>query len=1127
MKTVLKYLSIIAVVLLSAHRASAFAPDTYAASSALAEGRWVKISVSETGMHLISLSDLRSWGFTDPSKVRVYGYGGRRIPDRFTEANYVDDLPVVQSETTSRGIVFYGVATDTRIDVTGTDWHYRAYNPYDTRGYYFLSDREADLPVIPVEGRAPQGETLTTFAEGLFHENDETSPLESGHLLLGEDFRFTPTRQFTFRMPGRVEGTDVWMQCDFYAASTAVTQLSFTANGSALPSVASDRVRASKEDADTCRIRKTFTPSGETLNLGVTAKGSGTIRVAALDNIAVCYVRRLELPSSGILSFTMPVGSPELAGATESTRVWDVTSPQSIVRMPLTATARGVAWTNDYYGRRSYVAWNENGTFLTPRIADRNVGNQNLHGSENPDMVIISHPDLLEQARRIAALHSAEPDTLSVAVLTPETIYNEFSSGTADYNAFRRLMKMYYDRSVADPTVRVPRYLLLMGGVTYDHRRLTSAWRNSAATIVPTWQTDVANSESYSYCSDDPVAFLDDNAGLLTGRDVMNIAVGRIPARSATEAKVFTDRLESYLTKPIEGEWRNRVLLLADDGDNGVHLSQTEDLEESMRGHGSGEDMTYRKVYLDAYALQGGVTVAGRDKLHSLLSDGVVWWNYIGHASPTALSGEGVFTIQDVRGLYLKKPAFFYGATCSFVEWDRIEEAGLQQLTLSESGGLIGGIAAVRPVQIARNGPFAATMGSELFTRTSDGRMRPVAEVLRLAKNRTLNENNKMRYVMLGDPAMRLAVPGNTVTLDSVNGIKVTPIYDEDTDPIVIQAFSRVRFSGSVVDADGTRTDAFDGYVSLTLYDAETSFATIRGDYDNPFVADEQGERLFTGRGTVKGGKWSVEVVLPSEIADNYRPATLSLYARSETDGTEALGVSRDLYVYGIADEAIADNVAPEIEYIYLNHDTFRSGDTVNDTPMLLARVSDNTALNMAANGIGHQMSLRIDNTVNLTDISGSFTPDADGTPGGTIAYQLPEISTGAHHAIFKVWDVAGNSAVSEFDFFVDPTAAPKIFDVYTDANPATVEANFYISHNRPDAMLSVTIEVFDLSGRRVWTSTVKGRADMFATAPVRWDLTDNGGGRVGRGIYLYKATVTTDSSSPSSATRRIAVAPM
>ncbi len=1127
MKTVLKYLYIILLALAMPTAARAFAPDTYAPASALAEGRWVRISVSETGMHLVSNSDLRSWGFTDPSKVRVYGYGGRRIADQFTASTYVDDLPVVQSETTARGIVFYGVATDTRIDVAKTQWHYRAYNPYDTKGYYFLSDREAEPREIPVEGREPQGETLTVFAEGLFHEKDETSPMESGHLLLGEDFRFNPTRQFKFQMPGRVEGTDVWMQCDFYAASSSTTQLSFTANGGEIASGPSDRVRASQEDGDTCRIRKVFRVTGETLNLGITAKGGGSMRMANLDNLAVGYVRALAMPSSGTLAFGLPVGSPELAGATADTRVWDVTSPLAITRMKVTATPRGVAWTNEFYGNRRYVAWNENATFLTPRIADRNVGNQNLHGTANPDMVIVTHPSLKAQAERIAALHAAEPDTLAVQVVTLQEVYNEFSSGTADYNAFRRLMKMYYDRSVADPSLKAPKYLLLMGGVTYDHRGLTAAWRGSGATIVPTWQTDIANNESYSYCSDDPVAFLEDNAGLMTGRDKMNIAVGRVPARSVREAEVFTDRLESYIKSPGQGEWRNRVLLLADDGDSGIHLTQTETVEQSMRGNGSGEDMTYRKVYLDAFALQGGVTVAAREKLHSLLTDGVVWWNYIGHASPTALSGEGVFTIDDVRGLYLRKPAFFYGATCSFVEWDRIEEAGLQKLTLEESGGLIGGIAAVRPVQIARNGPFSATMASELFTRGNDGRMRPVAEVLRLAKNRTLNENNKMRYVMLGDPAMRLAIPGNTVSLDSVNGIKVTPIDDDTADPVVIPAFSRVRFAGSVLDSDGRVTEGFDGYVSLTLYDAEQSFSTVRGDFDNPYVADEQGERLFTGRGTVKGGRWSVEVVLPSEIADNYRPATLSLYARCEADGAEALGVSRDLYVYGITDDGITDNVAPEIEYLYLNHETFRSGDTVNDTPMLLARVSDNTALNMAANGIGHQMSLRIDNTTTLTDISASFTPDADGTPGGVIAYQMPEIKTGAHHAVFKVWDVAGNSATSEFDFFVDPTVAPKIFDVYTDANPATVEANFYISHNRPDAMLDVAVEIYDISGRKVWTSSVKGRADMFSSAPVRWDLTDGSGRRVGRGIYLYRTTVTTDGSQPSTETRRLAVAPM
>ncbi|MCM1522178.1 MAG: type IX secretion system sortase PorU [Muribaculaceae bacterium] len=1125
----LKYLTIIAVVLLSAASASAFAPDAWASSSVLAEGRWVKISVSETGMHMISLSDLRSWGFSTPSKVRIYGYGGRRISDQFTAENHVDDLPMVQSELTSRGIVFYGVATDTRIEATPNGQHYYSLNPYSTVGYYFLSDREAPEPVIPTEGSAPRGEETTTFIDGIYHEVDEVSPIESGHLLVGEDFRFTPTRQFKFNLTDRVEGTDVWMQCDFYAISSGATQLSFSANGAELASVSADRVRPSADGGDSCRIRKFFPLQGETLNLSITAKGSGTMKLASLDNLAVCYTRRLALPSGATLQFTLPAGSPRLSGATASTRVWDVTSPLSIYRMPLTPSADGMAWTNDYYGTRTYVAWNEDSRFLTPRIADHAVSPQDLHSLPQPDMVIITNPDLRSEAERIAAIHRA--DSMEVHVLTPQPIYNEFASGAPDYNAFRRLMKMFYDRSQADPSLRAPRFVLFMGGVSYDHRRLTSEWRSSSATLLPTWQTDIAQSDSYSYCSDDPVAFLEDNAGLMTGHDLMCLAVGRIPARSRQDAKTYVDRLVAYMNSPAEGEWRNRVLLLADDGDDGIHLKQTEEYERALRSADSGDALTYRKVYLDSYNLEGGVAVAGREKLHTLLNDGVILWNYIGHAAPTEMSSEGIFERSDILNAYLRKPAFFYGATCSFVEWDRVEEAGLQLLTLKESGGLVGGIAAVRPVQIARNGPFTAKLGSEMFVRDDSGRFRPMGEVLRVTKNRTLSETNKMRFVMLGDPAMRLAIPDNIVTLDSINGTPVSPIYSDEADPIVVPAFSRVRFSGSITRADGSPIPDFQGSVTLNLYDAELSFTTIRGDYDNPFVIDEQGERLFTGRASVSDGRWSIEAVLPSEIADNYRPATLSLYARSDDASTEATGVSRDFYVYGVSDE-VSDQTPPQIEYVYLNHDTFRSGDTVNDTPMLLARVSDNLGLNMAANGIGHQMNFRVDNTLNLTDLSSTFIPDADGLPAGTIAYQLPVISTGAHRGVLKVWDIAGNSTSSEFDFFVDPNLAPKIFDVYTDANPAYAGANFYINHNRPDAMLTVTVDVYDISGRRVWSSSSRGRADMFLTSPLYWNLTDSNGGRVARGIYLYRATVTTEASSTTPATssseiRRIAVSPM
>lgn len=1133
MKTALSLISIIFIAALLPLKALSLSPDTYAPSSVLAQGRWVKISVSQTGMHLIPVADLRSWGFSDPSKVRVYGYGGNRIPDRFSAANYVDDLPLVQSEATSRGVVFYAVGPDTRIDFGPRGLHYHSLNPYSTVGYYFLTDNDIPLREIPLSGGAPESEPQKTFVQALRHEVDEVSPMESGHRLLGEDFRYTPSRMFTFQLPG-IADPEVWMQCDFYAdVKSATLNLSFTANGETLQPFATDRVKASPadENGDSVRIRKVFEISGETLALGITAKSAGQVRLANLDNISLCYTRHLALPSTRTLVFTLPIGDAELAGATADTRVWDVTNPLDITRLNTTATSSGVAWSSDYYSKRTYAAWDPSASMPTPRLAARSVKNQDIHSRPTPDMVIITHADLSDQAERIAQMHRTERDSLDVFVTLPDPVYNEFASGAPDYNAFRRMMKMFYDRALADPMQRMPRYVLLMGGANFDHRRLTPSSSRLRSAVLPIWQTDEARGDSYSFSSDDPIAFLQDNSGLFNGRDMMCVAVGRIPAKTSDEARIFTDRLISYVTTPIEGEWRNRVLLLADDGDNAIHLEQTEEVDSAMRDSESGRGLIYRKVYLDAYEKQGGVTTAGRTKMHNLLNDGVVWWNFIGHASTTALTGEGVLTSSDLGNLYLRKPPFFYGATCSYIHWDGSGVSGLQTLTLAESGGVVGGIAATRPVQIAQNGPLSRAMASEVFQRDEQGRFRPVAEALRRAKNSRTGENNKLRYVMVGDPAMRLAIPENTVTLDSINGQKVEDIDDEDTAPVTIQALSKITLSGTVTSALGEKLTDFNGYVALSLYDADQTYTAIRSDRDPIPVIDEMGERLITARAKVTGGEWRGEFVLPAEIADNYRPATLSLYARTDAGTDEASGVNRQFYIYGVADN-FTDNTPPEIEYLYLNHETFKPGDKVNATPMLIARVSDDTALNMATNGVGHQMTLRLDGLTSYSDISTFFTPDADGTPGGNIAYQLPELQPGVHEATLRVWDVAGNSAKKSFEFFVDPSQQPTLFDVYSDANPAGIEANFYIKHNRPDAMLTVKVDIYSISGAHVWSAESRGRADMFVTSPVHWDLTDRSGRKVGRGIYLYVTTVTTDATgdypaTSSSATRRIAVAPM
>jgi hypothetical protein len=114
--------------------------------------------------------------------------------------------------------------------------------------------------------------------------------------------------------------------------------------------------------------------------------------------------------------------------------------------------------------------------------------------------------------------------------------------------------------------------------------------------------------------------------------------------------------------------------------------------------------------------------------------------------------------------------------------------------------------------------------------------------------------------------------------------------------------------------------------------------------------------------------------------------------------------------------------------------------------------------------------------------------------------------------------------AEEQIEFNVDPDQAPEIFDLYADCNPAVESTNFIVSHNRPDAVLDVKVEVFDLMGRCIWTGEQSARSDLGLSEPLTWNLTDKAGRRVNRGIYLYRASITTDNANYVSASRKLAV---
>lgn len=1122
--SVVRYIFLLFIALFFGTLSSEALPtSTYAKRSVLADGRWIKVSVEETGIHFISAETLRSWGFSNPAKVRVHGYGGNRQPSVLNVGNYKDDLPEVACEHTQNGIYFYGVGP--------VEWSYafqnvtQTLNPYTTNGFYFLTQGETEPAQVRSAGSGSSNSTpVEEFNDCVFHEQDMVSISKSGIALYGEDMRHTRSRTFRFNLTDRVEGGQGKLRAS--AVFNAVSNASFTCfiNGnleSTMSGKPTDAAYAARVSTN-----KTFNlPESEVVDVRIDFEPTGTVSEAYLDAVAIQYPRAIRL-HEGYLAFRVGSTSVKLDKATVGqTRVWDVTNPVKPIAMTTSADGETIKWVNPYTGDRDYVAWNESSKFPSPQKVCE-VANQNLHGIETlPDMVIFTIRDWSGEAERIAELHRAAPDTMNVLVVDQDLVFNEFSSGSRDPEGFRHMLKMLYDRGTE--AGRVPRYVLLMGRPTYDNRNLTQEMQTYNVPFIPTWQSAESLSKGSSIMSDDYIVMLEDGSGSNLMNDKLSMAVGRISCRSLRQAKEYVDKLYQYASNKYKTEWKNSIIIEADNANEGSFMESAEEFHRNMMLSEDASKFNYTKVFVDAFPQQNGVAVGARERFYRTLDEGALFWLYQGHGALVTLGDEKLHTRADIEKMDNERWPFLFASTCDFGRMDGVDLSGLEIFAFNSMGGIIAGTSSPRKAYIGDNNKFVSELGNHMMRRDADGNYSRIGDMLKNAKNAMIgklgNSTTKNAYPLLGDPAMRLSVPRLVVNLDSISDEEVTPDAQ-----VTIKARQRVSLKGSVCDVDGTLMSDFNGEISVTLYDAEMSTTTL-GTYEpvnspgKVITFDEKGGRLFTGRGKVVDGIFSVDVAMPFEVADNFRPATLNMFAWSET-GEEAIGVNRDFYVFGFDDAAEPDDTAPNIDYAYLNHSSFVDGDVVNEQPVFLAKVSDDVGINMSSAGIGHQMSLKLDGRNAYSDLSLYYTPSSDGSASGVISYPLSNLEKGNHTLTFRVWDTSGNSATRTIEFFVEPGVAPRLLDIYTDVNPAIDHANFYVSHDRPDATVTVNLEVYNMAGRLVWSASQSGRSDMLTSAPIQWSLTDLAGGRVMRGVYLYRATMIIDGTELASPAKRIAV---
>ena len=750
------------------------------------------------------------------------------------------------------------------------------------------------------------------------------------------------------------------------------------------------------------------------------------------------------------------------------------------------------------------------------------VANQNLHALPQQDMIIIAQPNFTTQAERLAEAHRTK-DNLTVRVVTPESIYNEFSSGTPDATAYRRFMKMFYDRKTSEADA--PKYLLLFGDGSFDNRKLTSAWKSvDMSNMLLTYQTENSLS-SQSYVIDDYFGFLDDadNKKSLQNKKLC-LGIGRFPIRTVEQATQMVDKVISYMENKNTGSWKNNLCFMADDGSN-TDGFMTEHMEfaDQLAGYVESEhpEFLVNKLYYDAYKkdMTAGTYPDVRSGLQKLLKDGLLLFNYTGHGGTTALSDEKVLTQTDINQFTYTHLPVWVTATCDFTRFDDLNTSAGEDVFLNKSSGGIALFTTVRVAYSRPNFPINDNVIRNLFER-NNGRRRTLGEVMQATKN-TLSSVYKLGFCLIGDPAVKMAYPEFGMKVTTVNGQSV------DGNSISFKALEKITVEGEVLDVSGQLVTDFTGIVNPTVKDSKVTVTCLKNSNkdDSPaFTFTDYPNTIFIGNDSVRNGKFSFTFTVPKDISYSNLQGKMNLYAVDTESGNEAQGNFDNFIVGGTSDTAETDTIGPEIRALYLNDTTFVDGGQVNTTPYFVAELWDKSGVNITGSSVGHDMMLVIDESTVLSYNLNSYyelLPGEDGT--GIVKFPIPALEPGKHTAEFWVWDILNNSTVRTFTFEVVEGLKPFLFDVIATPGIAREQVTFHLMHNRPESRMRVGIMVYDLAGRQLWKHEESGTSGLFENYTVSWDLT-SGGARMRPGVYIYRAAISTDNSKDATKARKFII---
>ena len=847
------------------------------------------------------------------------------------------------------------------------------------------------------------------------------------------------------------------------------------------------------------------------LNVRIVNTNSTCGDPGSLDYYEVQYLRRLRVPSNAE-SFPFSVAPRYDLGADESVemhitgvdrtthRLFEVTE-SAFAEITIPAPESGVTTlqlTRSGITEREYVLVKDQ-TWKSPsRILSVRPRGDLVSGTDGVDYVIVTHETFVEDAARLASWRT-ENNGFRTLVATTRDIYDQFSAGLYDPGAIRAFLRHVWERRRDDPNSPTLQYVLLMGDGHYNFRNINRPRQSEsdphADNWVPTYQ--------------EGVIMTDDWFGTFSTGPVPQLMLGRLAVRTPNDSRTVVDKIIQYEDGTDRGAWQNRALLVADDNYNPEtgalqepFTVNSEDVAKTLR-----PETVARKIYGVEYAMdaQGRKPTAARD-LVTAWNEGALLINYIGHGAPTLWAHERMFELSsDLSKLNNRRRLPILTAlTCSAGHFDHPETQSMSEvLTNAPNGGAIAVIAATRLVFNVYNIPFDTLVVKELY-RGADRRPR-IGDAFWATKAKMLvgaSNSNTRRFVLIGDPAMTVALPELPVEVSV------------DRDSLV--ALQPVTVFGRVLTPDSTATlTSFTGEALVHLFDSDTRARFVPPlNLPTPQHYVRPGQTLYRGIVPVSNGQFEIEAIIPKEVTYGASEARAVVQIwNDQIDGAGGLqGVPIDTAFASTEIDTVgptvfftltAVNGAPSIS------DALADGAEIARGEPLRVWLSDPSGINVTG-GIGHRLTARTDVGTEPVDITNEFTHRG----GATLGYA--DVSLADDRSVQKVtvraWDNRNNTSIDSIVVRLGQRESVRLRNVIAYPNPMpNNETTFtWITEGLGDDLADATVRIYSVAGRLVDTLTLIDITDGPVLLPWRPERS------LANGVYLYQITVRRQSDGHS-----------